>query len=335
MPHTPRSRALRVQIGLQPLGRQQQPLRARARDRVRFLPALLLELAAGVAQPTLPALDARDDPLRVELELRLGRRLALRLRLVADQLLALELLLGVAEELAPALRRAQLLGQLITPRLAIQLVLGLVGRLVLGEDLLRDLLELQVGIRVRVPRQPSAVDRDQPRLHQPSLIAQPQHLAEQLGKRRLVPTDEPGDRRVIRHHVARDHPIGHVLATVTLDRPRGPHLRRKRVQHQRHHHRRLIRRPAMTVRPVRRIERRQIQVAHSVDHEPRQMIRRQPIPHIRRQQESLLTTALNEVLRHTGILLNVPDGTPLCDNLPGLRQRALRPVCWLGHPQLT
>jgi hypothetical protein len=28
-------------------------------------------------------------------------------------------------------------------------------------------------------------------------------------------------------------------------------------------------------------------------------------------------TTLNEVLWHTGILLNTPDGTPLCDSLPG------------------
>ncbi|MGZ6637760.1 MAG: hypothetical protein ACXVII_33360, partial [Solirubrobacteraceae bacterium] len=47
----------------------------------------------------------------------------------------------------------------------------------------------------------------------------------------------------------------------------------------------------------------------------RQVIRRQPIPHVRRQQEPLLTTAFNEGLRHTKIVLNVPDRTPLCDNL--------------------
>ena len=39
------------------------------------------------------------------------------------------------------------------------------------------------------------------------------------------------------------------------------------------------------------------------------MIRRQPLPHVRRQQEPLLTTALNEVLRHTAIVLNASDGT--------------------------
>jgi hypothetical protein len=39
------------------------------------------------------------------------------------------------------------------------------------------------------------------------------YLAEQPTQRLLVTTDEPRDRRVIRHHVARDHPIGHILPT--------------------------------------------------------------------------------------------------------------------------
>ena len=65
----------------------------------------------------------------------------------------------------------------------------------------------------------------------------------------------------------------------------------------------------MTVSPIRPIERRQIHLPHGVHHKPRQMIRRQPIPHVRRQQKPLLTTTLKEVLRHTEIVLNVPDGT--------------------------
>jgi hypothetical protein len=134
--------------------------------------------------------------------------------------LAVAVLRGVPEELAPTLRRAQLLGQLIAARSTVELVLGLVGRLRLGEDLPRDLLELTVGLTTCVPRQTSAVDRDQPRLHQPSPITQLQYLVEQTGQRLLVPDDEPRDRRVIGHHVPRDHPIRHVLTTVTLDRAR-------------------------------------------------------------------------------------------------------------------
>ncbi len=61
--------ALSIEIGLQPLGRQHQPLRARARNRIGLLPAALLELAFGVAQPPFATLDAGDDPLRIELKL--------------------------------------------------------------------------------------------------------------------------------------------------------------------------------------------------------------------------------------------------------------------------
>jgi hypothetical protein len=98
-------------------------------------------------------------------------------------------------------------------------VLSLIGRLVLGEDLKRDLIKLTVRLRARVPGQPCPVDRDQSRLHQPRPITQLQNLGEQLRERRLVPNNEPRDSRVIRHHVAGDHPEGDVLTAVTLDRP--------------------------------------------------------------------------------------------------------------------
>jgi hypothetical protein len=71
----------------------------------------------------------------------------------------------------------------------------------------------------------------------------------------------------------------------------------------------------MPISPIRSIETRQIHPGHQVDHKPRQMIRRQPIPDVRRQQKSLLTPTLNEVLRHTRIPPAEPDGTPLRDSL--------------------
>jgi hypothetical protein len=65
----------------------------------------------------------------------------------------------------------------------------------------------------------------------------------------------------------------------------------------------------VTVRPIRAIDSRQVHLRHGVDHKPRQMIGRQPVAHVRRQQESLLTTNFDEVLCHTGILLTGADGT--------------------------
>jgi hypothetical protein len=57
----------------------------------------------------------------------------------------------------------------------------------------------------------------------------------------------------------------------------------------------------VTVRPIRRIERGQIELLDRLDHEPRQMICRQPIPQRRRHQKRLLTVAINEVLGHPRI----------------------------------
>jgi hypothetical protein len=54
----------------------------------------------------------------------------------------------------------------------------------------------------------------------------------------------------------------------------------------------------MTVGPIGGIKRRQIHLGDGIDHKPRQMIRRKPLAHVRRQQEPLLTATLEEVLRH-------------------------------------
>jgi hypothetical protein len=63
----------------------------------------------------------------------------------------------------------------------------------------------------------------------------------------------------------------------------------------------------MTIGPIRGIEHAQVHVRDGVDHKPRQMIRRQPLPHVRRQQKPLLTATFDEALRHAGMLLTRPD----------------------------
>ena len=133
---------------------------------IRLLPAALLELAARLARPTLPALGARHDPLGIELvcDLRIGDRLR-NLRLAAGPLLARCLLVGAAKELRSPFPGAQLLGQLIPARLPIQLVLGLVDRLRLRQDLPRDLVKPQRRLTTRVACHPRPIDRDHPRPH--------------------------------------------------------------------------------------------------------------------------------------------------------------------------
>ena len=71
-----------------------------------------------------------------------------------------------------------------------------------------------VGVNLR------AVDRDHPDLHEPCLLAQPEHRAEQLGQRVLVAGAEPRDRRVIGLLLGGDHPVGDILDAPALDPPR-------------------------------------------------------------------------------------------------------------------
>jgi hypothetical protein len=118
---------------------------------------------------------------------------------------------------------------------------------------------------------------------------------------------KPRQRRVIRHLVRGDHPTGDVFLTRTLDRPRRPRSARVGVEQDRDHHRRIKRRPAVTVSAISAIERRQIHARHDVDHKPREVILRQPLTHVGRQQKRLLAITRDEVLAHHGSLLNPPD----------------------------
>ena len=142
----------------------------------------------------------------------------------------------------------------------------------------------------------SATDPDLPHA-QPR--AQQQHLREQgrgrLGE--LLP--EPGDRHVVGHVPGADHPERHVLLAQPLDPPRGRHPVRVRPDQQRQHHVRVIARRPRPARPAPRVERRGIQPPHRLDHQPHRVPRRQPLPHVRREQERLITVNRAVPLRHT------------------------------------
>jgi hypothetical protein len=83
---------------------------------------MLLELTPALSQPPLPTPVAREDPLLVKHQLRLGDLLIGSVLVFG--LLAPALLPGPAEELATPLGRLQLLGQLVAARVPVQLVLG-------------------------------------------------------------------------------------------------------------------------------------------------------------------------------------------------------------------
>jgi hypothetical protein len=73
----------------------------------------------------------------------------------------------------------------------------------------------------RVPmgsRDPGAINRHHARVDQASLSAQPQHIVEETRQCLPMTADEPGDRHMIGDQIPDDHPEGHMLTTVTLDR---------------------------------------------------------------------------------------------------------------------
>ena len=124
-----------------------------------------------------------------------------------------------------------------------------------------------------------------------------------------MPIHEPRDRRVIRRLQHRDRLERHVLLTRPLDLPRRPNPTRIGVQQQGHHHRRVIRPPTNPVTAIRTIKLAQVHPRDRVQHEPSEMTLRQPIPHVGRHQERLITVTTNEILSHPGMVLNAPDDT--------------------------
>jgi hypothetical protein len=113
-----------------------------------------------------------------------------------------------------------------------------------------------------------------------------------------VTLDEPCDRGVVGLVLRGDDPGSDVLLARALDRSRGPHPARIGVEHQGHHHRRLVGRATMAILAIGAIERRQIHRADRVDHKPRQIAFPQPLPDVGRHQEHLLASTRQEVLRH-------------------------------------
>jgi len=199
--------------------------------------------------------------------------------------LALQAALGLAQPRPTTRPGRQLLGQLVAAPIAVELVLGGVDGLGLFDDLARQLLVIDVRVATGVGVDLGAVDRDDPDLGQPGPRAEDQDLAEQPGHRRLVALDEPRDRRVIRPLLRGDDAEGDVLDARPLDDSRGSNPARVGVEQQRDHHRRLVGRAALAIDPVGRIKRPQIHLLDRGQHEPCQVVLRQPVADIGRHQK--------------------------------------------------
>lgn len=208
--------------------------------------------------------------------------------------------LGGKQSGGPASRLDELLGDLGVGRLGLP-ILGLVDGPGLGHDpidLGADPVRAAVGSLRGVGLDPGGVKRHEAHLDQPALSGKAQHLIEQLGELALVITDESGDRGVVGALVGCDEPKGDVLGAAPLDQARGTRPGRVGVDQQRHHHLRVVGRPAPPVGSAACVERRQVQRLHDVDDEPREVVPGKPLVQARRQQEGLVSVAGNEVVGH-------------------------------------
>src|SRR5215208_625504 len=103
---------------------------------------------------------------------------------------------------------------------------------------------------------------------------------------------------------------------------------RVRVEQKRQHHLRLKRRATPPVLTIGGIKRREIQLPHGLQNEPRQVALGQPIAPVRRHQKRLLTITPNEVLRHAQQSLNSALLVHSSRRERGSGRRARSTCCW-------
>jgi hypothetical protein len=245
-----------------------------------------LQPALGVAQPRQPR--PRNRPLLPGAAL-------------------LESPLGIHEPPLASRARRQIFRQLVAAPFAMDGVLFDVDSGGFGKHVAGYLIVITGCLLRGVGVQLGAIDRDHRNVDQASVRAQLEHLAEHTRERVLVTLAKPRERRVVGHLVGGDHPARDVVLAGPLDRSRGPGPARVGVEQHRHHHRRIKRRATVPIGAIGAIERRQIHPGDHVDDEPREVILRQPLANIRRQQKRLVTIARDEVLPHHRSLLNPPD----------------------------
>jgi hypothetical protein len=167
----------------------------------------------------------------------------------------------------------------------------------LGKNLL-DLRQRLVRLLRGVAGQLRPIKTERAQRHHALGRQQPQHLAEQPAQRLLMPGPEPGDGRMVWAQPASDHPVTDIPHAPLFDHPAGPLALGVGIQQQRDHHLRVERRPAVPIGPVPAAECAQIQGGHRVQNHEHQVVLRQPLAHIHRQQQRLITLRKQEVLRH-------------------------------------
>jgi hypothetical protein len=114
-----------------------------------------------------------------------------------------------------------------------------------------------------------------------------------------MPGPEPGDGRMIGTQAAGDHAVAHIANAPLFDHPAGPLALAVGVEQQRDHHLRIKRRPAVPIGPVAAAELTQVQGGHRIQHHEHQIVFGQPLAHVHRQQQRLITLRVQKILRHT------------------------------------
>ena len=143
-----------------------------------------------------------------------------------------------------------------------------------------------------------AVHRDVAEADQTGLLAQCQHLNEQVAQRRQVSAAEFADGAEVRPVQRSDRLEVQPFFAATRDPTRGVDTLAVGVEQQRHHHAWVIRRKAARLRVGRQDGAEMQLLAHDVAHQMRRMPSGHKVLHRRRQQPNLVNTPGAKALRH-------------------------------------
>ena len=128
--------------------------------------------------------------------------------------------------------------------------------------------------------------------------AQLQRLDQQAGQGLFVADPEPGDGHMIGCAVAGQDPKGDVFGAAALDLAGGTDAGAVAIQQHGQQHPRLIGGPTMPIGPIGLEERTEVELVNHIEHEPGQVIGRQPVTYIGWEQEGLVAVTGTEVVGH-------------------------------------
>jgi hypothetical protein len=240
--------------------------------------------------------------------------------------LSVEDLFGRLEASAPVVAPTKSGRRLVAAGLAEGGVFGFVSGLRLGEHLLNDLVDRVLGhvaLHGRGSGHLRPIERHEADTGHPCLRTQPERGGEDRLQGLFVTLAETGDRRVVGQQSGADHAECDVDVARTLDLARRADPDAVGVEQQRHHRGRVVCCAAPAIGSVVGVEGREVHLLNRVQHEPRQMLFRQPVRHRRWEQIELVALWGEEVVGH-GPILSITPGqiVDLTGALPGSLQIA-------------